>query len=199
MTEYIIRSALSMILLYGLYRLVLGKEKLFRFNRFYLIFAVVFSLAIPFVAIPVEYGNSNPSGGILTALDNFTLPAAERSAETLPPQMLPASVTTQNDLTGNPVSFKPNPADIKAILLIIYFAGLVIMIIRFLRNILVVHRMARRSEKIDFNWYKIALIDNLAGPFSFLRTVFLDKKDYLSHRIPANVMKHELEHVRQSH
>lgn len=199
MTAYIIRSALCMILLYGLYRLVLGKEKLLRFNRFYLIFAMVFSLAIPFIAIPVEYGRSDPSGGILTTLDNFTLPVAERSVETFSPQMLPESVASQNVQAGNPVHLKSNPADKKDILMIIYFAGLVIMIFRFLRNILVMHHMSRRSEKIDLNWYKIALLDNLAGPFSFLRTVFLDKKDYFCHRIPANVLKHELEHVRQSH
>jgi len=199
MTAYIIRSALCMVLLYGLYGLILRKEKLFRFNRYYLIFAVIFSLTIPFVAIPVEFGSSDQSAGILTALDNLTLPVAEKSPEAVTPQVSPAPVTAQTVQENRPVAGRPGFAGKSEILLIIYLAGLMIMVTRFFRNILVVHRLSKRSEKIDLNWYKIALLDNLASPFSFLRTVFLDKKDYLCHRIPANVLKHELEHVRQAH
>jgi len=199
MTAYIIRSALCMILLYGLYRLILGKEKLFRFNRFYLIFAIVFSLAIPFVAIPVEYGRSDPSTGILAVLDNFTMPVNEESLEAGTTQGSTAAATEQTVQQSSPDADPPRSADTGKILLTIYLAGLIIMTGRFLRNMHVVYRLSEQSEKIDLDWYKIALLDNLAGPFSFLRTVFLDKKDYLCHRIPANVLKHELEHIRQSH
>jgi|GEM_PF-5101644 len=199
MTAYIIRSALCMILLYGLYRLILGKEKLFRFNRFYLIFAIVFSLAIPFVAIPVEYGRSDPSTGILAVLDNFTMPVNEESLEAGTTQGSTAAATEQTVQQSSPDADPPRSADTGKILLTIYLAGLIIMTGRFLRNMHVVYRLSEQSEKIDLDWYKIALLDNLAGPFSFLRTVFLDKKDYLCHRIPANVLRHELEHIRQSH
>ncbi len=199
MTAYIIRSALCMVLLYGLYGLILRKEKLFRFNRYYLIFAVIFSLTIPFVAIPVQYSSSDPSVAILAAFDNLTLPVAEMSLEAVTPQVSPAPVTAQTVQENSPVAGRPGAAGKSEILLIIYLAGLMIMVTRFFRNILVVHRLSKRSEKIDLSWYKIALLDNLASPFSFLRTVFLDKKDYLCHRIPANVLKHELEHVRQAH
>jgi len=199
MTAYIIRSALCMVLLYGLYILILRKEKLFCFNRYFLIFAVIFSLTIPFVAIPVEYSSSDPSVSILTALDNLTLPVAEKSPEAVTPHVSPAPVSAQTFQENRPVADRSGAAGKSEILLVIYLAGLMIMVARFFRNILVMHRLSRRSEKIDLNWYKIALLDNLASPFSFLRTVFLDKKDYLCHRIPANVLKHELEHVRQSH
>ena len=89
--------------------------------------------------------------------------------------------------------------DSKRILLFIYLSGLMLMLVRFCRNILLVNQMFRRSEKIDHEWYKIALLDHPVNPFSFLRTVFLNKQDYLENRIAANVLRHELEHVRQSH
>src|SRR6218665_1151227 len=38
-------------LLIGIYYLFLQREKMFRFNRFYLLFALFFSYAIPFVKI----------------------------------------------------------------------------------------------------------------------------------------------------
>jgi hypothetical protein len=62
-----------------------------------------------------------------------------------------------------------------------------------------VNQMFRRSEKIDYKWYKVALLEHPVNPFSFLRTVFFYKQDYLENRIAANVLKHELEHVRQAH
>ena len=73
------------------------------------------------------------------------------------------------------------------------------MLIRFLRNITIVYTMFRRSEKIDHEWFKIALLENSVNPYSFFRTVFLNKQDYLENRIAENVLRHELEHVRQSH
>lgn len=45
-----------------------------------------------------------------------------------------------------------------------------------------------------------SLINNRrAYPSSFLKTIFLNKQDYLENRIAENVFRHELEHVRQSH
>ena len=57
MTAYIIKSSLSLILLFGLYWFLLRKEKLFVFNRFFLIFSQYFSLVIPFISIPVNIQN----------------------------------------------------------------------------------------------------------------------------------------------
>ncbi len=59
--------------------------------------------------------------------------------------------------------------------------------------------MFRSSEKIDHEWYKIALFEHPVNPFSFLRTIFINRQDYLENRITVNVLRHELEHVRQSH
>jgi len=54
MTGYIIESSMSLLILFGFYRFILRNEKLFVFNRIYLIMAVVISLVIPFLSIPVD-------------------------------------------------------------------------------------------------------------------------------------------------
>lgn len=74
MTAYLIRSGVCMVLLFGLYHLILRKEKLFSFNRFYLIFAVVFSLAVPFVSIPVEIGTGPAAVEIAEAFNQIQFP-----------------------------------------------------------------------------------------------------------------------------
>ena len=55
MIVYILKSSLSLIILFGLYWFLLRKEKLFEFNRFFLILSVVFSLLVPFISIPVNF------------------------------------------------------------------------------------------------------------------------------------------------
>ena len=46
MIAYIIKSSVSLLLLFGLYWFLLRKEKLFVFNRFFLVVSVVFSLIV---------------------------------------------------------------------------------------------------------------------------------------------------------
>jgi hypothetical protein len=193
-----------MVLLFGLYHLILRKEKLFSFNRFYLIFAVVFSLAVPFVSIPVEFGSGLAAGEIAKALNSVQLFNTGDNPEVIVPEnsIAEETVFTETDVTNAlpvPVQEQAGHAAIVIILLMIYLAGLALMLSRFVRNIIIVRRMLLKSEKIDQSWYRIALLDHLTSPFSFLRTVFLDRQDYLKNRISANVLRHELEHIRQAH
>lgn len=204
MTAYLIRSGVCMVLLFGLYHLILRKEKLFSFNRFYLIFAVVFSLAVPFVSIPVEIGTGPAAVEIAEAFNQIQFPnSVEYPGVTVQGNSAAQeAVFTETAVSGAsslPLQKQEGRGGMGAILLIIYFTGLVLMSGRFARNMIIVRRMFLKSEKIDQSWYRIALLDGLASPFSFLRTVFLDRRAYRKNRIPANVLNHELEHIRQAH
>ncbi len=204
MTAYLIRSGVCMVLLFGLYHLILRKEKLFSFNRFYLIFAVVFSLTVPFVSIPVEIGIGPAAVEIAEMFNHIQLPDSYEYPEVPVQQNSIAKETVFNETAvtnalPQPVQKQKGHDGIAVMLLIIYLAGLTLMSVRFVRNVMVVRQMLLKSERIDQSWYRIALIDGLASPFSFLRTVFLDRKAYRKKRIPANVLKHELEHIRQAH
>jgi hypothetical protein len=193
-----------MVLLFGLYSLILRKEKLFSFNRFYLIFAVVFSLAVPFVSIPVEIG-SGPAAVEIAEMfshnqlpDSYEYPGVPVQQNSIAEETVFTEKAVSHPLP-QPVQKQKGHDGIAVILLIIYLAGLTLMSARFVRNIMVVRMMLLKSEKIDQSWYRIALLDGLASPFSFMRTVFLDRQAYRKNRIPANVLKHELEHIRQAH
>ncbi len=199
MTAFIIKSGISMVLLFGLYYMNLRKEKLFIFNRYYLIFSVLFSLTVPFISIPVNIGSQNAVSELMTVLNykpelNPIEPGAGAVIPEEPfPGMADFYYLDQPELTGFP------PFDLKKILLILYLSGLMLMLVRFCRNILLVRRMYRRSERNEHEGYKIALLDYPVNPFSFLSTVFLNRQDYLEKRIAGNVLRHEIEHVRQSH
>jgi hypothetical protein len=185
-----------MVLFFGLYWFFLRKEKLLIFNRYFLIFSIVLSLTVPFISLPVNLGQNNTTSDIFAIINSQPAVSPILNEVTLPEQRIVAPGITVPAET--PV-MKERSINLQGVLLFIYLSGFALMLIRFSRNLLIVNRMFRRSEKIDHEWYRIALLEHPVNPFSFLRTVFINKKDYLENRIAENVLRHELEHVRQSH
>jgi len=53
MTDFLIRSTFCLFVLLGAYHLFLEREKMHHFNRFYLLFSLIFSLTIPFITIEI--------------------------------------------------------------------------------------------------------------------------------------------------
>jgi bla regulator protein BlaR1 len=48
MIEFVIKASVALLIFYVFYQAFLAKESMFRFNRFYLLFALCFSLVVPF-------------------------------------------------------------------------------------------------------------------------------------------------------
>jgi beta-lactamase regulating signal transducer with metallopeptidase domain len=53
MTDFLIKSTFCLFVLLGAYHLFLEREKIHKFNRFYLLFSLIFSLTIPFITIEI--------------------------------------------------------------------------------------------------------------------------------------------------
>jgi hypothetical protein len=54
MITYIIKFILSSSLLFIIYYLFLEKEKMYHFNRFYLLFSILFSIVISFITVNIK-------------------------------------------------------------------------------------------------------------------------------------------------
>jgi uncharacterized protein (TIGR02145 family) len=189
MIAYIFKSSLSLIILFGLYWFLLRKEKLFVFNRIFLITSVVFSLVVPFISIPVNFQVAPPL--------NYLIPA--------PTNVLPEISIADNIVTSDTNISQVSPVmhasviKIPAILLVLYFSGVILFLIRFLRNLLLIIRRNILSEKISFKGYRIVLINDKTSPCCFFKSIFLNRDDYLGGKIDKDLIEHELEHARQSH
>lgn len=189
MVTFIIKSSLSLLIFYGLYWLLLRNEKLFVFNRYFLVFVLVFSLIIPFINIPLSVHESETFGKALITFDN---------------NIHYVDLNQGNIGRGNNLDTISDPAktsllSIPLILYIIYFVGLFLFLIRFLRNISHIVHTIRISEKIHFEGYRIILTLDNPGPHSFLKDIFFNREDYLEGRIDNEMLNHELEHVKQLH
>lgn len=173
--------------MYGLYWFLLRKEKLFHFNRLFLIAAVLLSLLLPLIPVHFSfqiysindivpiYSNSFVHENLLY-MDSFV-------------KSQPGSNTIKNS----------NQNYLSIILFSIYIIGAALLLFRFIRNINVIKRKRHPNKTIKFDGYEIVLTDEKTGPCCFLRTIFVNKEDYHNNRIDAQLINHELEHARQLH
>jgi hypothetical protein len=180
---------LSLIILFGLYWFLLRKEKLFIFNRFFLVLSVVFSMAVPFISIPVNFQTTPKLENIIPTY-NYVIPEISFAD----------NIIYRDVNTNQPYAGKQHPPiDNSEVLLAIYITGVILFLIRFLRNIYLIFHKIKLSEKISFEGYRIVLTNDKTGPYCFFSSLFLNREDYLKGKIDEELFDHELEHVRQSH
>ena len=189
MTAYIIKSSLSLILLFGLYWFLLRKEKLFIFNRFFLVASVVFSLVVPFISIPVNLQTTSKLVNYVSAFDH-------RTAEIITSEIVVKNAVNRSQPY---IPIKTPLSNISLVLLLLYFSGVLLFLIRFLRNLFLIAQRSRLSEKISYSGYQIILTNDQTGPCCFFDHIFLNRQDYLNGRIDKDLLNHEMEHARQSH
>jgi len=173
---YLLKSIIFSGLLYLLYKVILEREKMFHFNRFYLLFCVMFSLAIPFIEVSID----SPA---IAAVGNF------ESFEVL---------TQGSIVTYAPVKSSEG-ISFYSILLILYIAITLVLLFRFCRNLLSIRKSVRCSEKILKNGIEIILTKIAIEPYSFLNYIFVSKADYINGAIDKHILSHEFAHIKQRH
>jgi len=171
MTEFLLKSTLSMAVLLGLYHLLLEREKMHRFNRFYLVGALIFSLAIPFVTIPVYVQ---------------TVAAPQETVALLPGS---AMITT----TVPEINYMPY------ILGIIYTSVTFLLAVRFMLNVSKFRKKTATGAAVNYQGAKLVLLDEETLPHTFLHYIFLNRSEFEDRTIEDELFTHELVHVRQKH
>lgn len=170
MIDFLIKSTVSLAILLLVYRLLLEREKMHRFNRFYLLFSLVFSLIVPFITLPAY---SSAITGSLPVMELSTL-------------------TINND-TGSTKDYLP------ALLWSIYSIITLILATRFALHIYNFIKQVSNNETVQYKQATIVLLNKKLLPHTFLHYIFLNKEDYKNRTIEAELYTHELTHVKQRH
>lgn len=184
MIPFLLKSTLLMVLLLAVYQFFLGREKMHRFSRYYLLAALLFSLVAPFITFETEQ-TVIPTMSTVVADRPLEL---EHNAATVTPMVEAAVAPTQ------PVGF-----DWQVMLLVAYLIISGGLLIRFALNLTRVARRARMGERQPLAGATLVLMDEPTSPFSFLRFIFVTRKDYQQGDIGPELLTHELTHVRQRH
>src|SRR5665648_55895 len=192
MIAYVIRSSLSLLIMFGLYWFLLRKEKTFIFNRYFLIFAIIISLVNPLISIPINIRNDGVREKIVSAL-NSSIPSLDHRQDNTSKveyQLYPEAEPLKEGISSG--------FNFMQILLILYASGVILLLFRFIRNIFFISHLTRFSEMNNYAGHRLALIDQSINPYCFFNTIFVNKQDYLNNKISKELLTHELEHIKQS-
>jgi len=180
MIDFLIKSTASLSALLVVYHLFLEKEKMFRFNRYFLLISLLFSIGVPFISfeihqdIPIVYNNA-------TAFQAIT-------AETLPIQPEVTNINTEEQ-TNYWVS----------LLWITYLIITLILCYRFIQNIYIITSKAKVSKIIVYQNIKMVLLSEETLPYSFWNSIYINQNDFENGKIEQELFTHEIVHVKQKH
>lgn len=166
----IFKIILCSSVLVGIYYLFLEREKMFRFNRFYLLFALVFSYAIPFVKI--------------------NLPAVSQQKNQLVFEDIQMQQLIQN-------SSQVSQFDWLNLGLIIYTLISIILIFKAFVSIFKIINL--KGIDLVYQNQKIRLIEKDLPPFSFWNKIYLNKTYFENGKIDNRIFLHEKTHLTQKH
>ena len=170
MSDFLIKSTITLLVLLAVYYLFLEKEKMHVFNRFYLLFSLVFSMVIPFITIEV----------------------IEKIAQ---PVINPGNIQI---LQGSAVIIEET--NFLAIgLWSLYAVITFILAVRFISNIIKISTKMKSNTPIDYKNAKLILVPEKTLPHTFLNTIFINETEYNNRQIEAELYTHELTHVTQKH
>lgn len=177
MIIYLLKTIVCSGLLWAVYKLLLEKEKMNHFKRFYLLLSLLFSYTIPLLV--------------------FTLPQyIHRVTETitsLSPAYLPITVTESytNQLPAN--------YPVISIMSAVYSIITISLIYRFANNLLWLYKKTKYNRIIYLERIKLILVKEDIVPYSFLHYIFVSESAYNENRIEETIFSHEMTHVRQKH
>lgn len=171
MTDFLIKSSLSLCVLLISYHLFLEKEKMHQFNRFYLLFSILFSFAIPFINIEViqEVSHRETTQNVI-AMEGNSMTVVEDSTN----YWLIAAWSMYGVMT-------------------------LVLLLRFVLNILKLSSRTKSNPVIDYKKAKLVLLKEKTLPYTFLNSIFINETDYHNRKIEAELYTHELIHVSQRH
>lgn len=186
---YILEVLFCSGMLLAFYRLLLVRKVAFVHCRRFLVAAVVLSVLIPALDIPLY-----PARTVV-----YPLPLIGATQEELPPETVAESAPLRNG--ARPAAEAPRtvgrrgvPAAVSGLL----YAGTVLLLLGvFLGRIRNIRRLRRHSRLSDCGAYTLAESAEVAAPFSFLRTIFMGE-GYEGRRRDI-VLAHESSHVRHRH
>lgn len=148
----------------------------FKYNRTYLLLSILASLMIPILApllvLPEE---SLPVLHWSHLAGDFTYVVADNEV----------SVFDWKGLIGN-------------VLWVVYFVGVVVVLLKMMYGLSKIFRYYRQGQKEDFNGYRIITTEAVHLPFSFFKGIYVSRHVPLQDHIHT-ILEHEEIHIRQWH
>ena len=172
---YLMASIVSLGIFYAAFTIFLRKEPLFRFNRAYLLSALLLSILIPILTFFPEFYST---GKILVSGNGIL-----------------------GTITLSPIVISSNASNIPTIaslMAYLYFLGLGIFVSRLLIRLLHIYKLNKNGTKTVENETNLLWSDLDIPPFSFLNTMYLPANLKDSSNLDE-IIRHESIHIKSFH
>ncbi|MGE5426425.1 MAG: M56 family metallopeptidase [Methylococcaceae bacterium] len=187
---YLLKSTLSLSLLYLAFRAIMHKETLFGLNRMVLMTIVTISFIIPLLYLPTSVKpiiqeQSIPQVSIYNSEER---PSAAVEMEKIAVNA-PSSFTAQKE--------KLLPYSTGQIIFFIYLSGMLFSFLIFIHGIISVLLLLRKAQAVKKEGYLLFILEKDIPAFSFWRMVFISRDDYTKHS--TTILAHEQQHILLGH
>lgn len=174
MITYLLKSGILLVIFYAVYKLLLENERMFRFNRVYLLGSIIFSLIIPLQLFSIK--------PFFSAAINVV-------------QLDGIIIRTNSEVLDK--------IDYNQILMyvagIVYGVIVLILIVRFFKNLYSFYKNIKNNKTEIVNDQKIILVKESILPHSFWNAIFINVKEFENGKIPSELIAHEQAHIKQKH
>jgi len=181
MIDFLLKSTISLIVFLGFYHLVLEREKVHQFNRFYLLMSILISLLIPFVTFEIIK--------VVPVIQNIE-PANIYSISKSPEKIIFDENEIQVEETINYIPY---------IISSFYILVTLILSVRFGRNYFKLISKINSNPNVKYKNANLVLIEEKILPHTFKDSIFVNFEDYNNRNIENELYAHEMVHVTQKH
>ena len=166
-----LKIVLVSALLLAVYYIFLEKEKVLKFNRFYLLFSLVFAYAVPFISL--------------------TIPNFEKSK----PNLILGNVVQQQAVFVS--NAEQNNVNWMFLIPIIYVSVALLFLVKALFSVYKILNL--KGQNLIYHHQKIKILEKEIAPFSFLNKIYFGKNYWIENKIDQRIFLHEKLHVQQKH
>ena len=206
---YLVLSAVTLALLYGVYRLVLSRTTLHRFNRTVLLSILVLSFILPAVRIDA-FGDSSLLH-VSSLVPEPTISVEKGDSPQLHDEVVEAMGVA--DMTEAPAQIETGAISsavqtietaakimnisLLDVLTYIYIVGLALMLLRLFIGIIRVETLCRLGGRRLGDGSKLVILEGEFQPSSWRNTILISRNDYETDS--AAIIEHEQAHIRCRH
>lgn len=166
---YLLKANLAIILFYLGYRILLRKLTFYTLNRFYLLFALLFSFTYPLANIAELF---------------------ERPVQELPSEVV-YIIPDWEQVPAEAFNGWPFLIGLMAV-------GAVWFAVRLLIRLLSLRRIHRQSHAATWHWFRYRQVFAPIQPFSFWRNIYVNVRNHADGEL-TEIFKHEQVHVSELH
>jgi len=176
MLVFLLKSTACLAIFLAFYKLVLEKESVHNFKRFFLLSALITSFLIPNIVF-TEY--------------------IEIAKNTVSQNLANTSGTPE--INTNQLVAEESAFNWEIMLWSIYVLGVIAFGIRFIRHLTQIWSRIRLNPKFKENFITRVLLKQSMPPHTFFNYIFLNKEQFEEQNIPQEVILHEETHAKQRH